>query len=100
MKFCRESEESRGEDFFDTEKFEDVCWVWMQLDIEIFKPRGVFLISLIGLLSLGSNLKSPIGCDLKIPVESSLRQPCLVLGRIMRGLHVYSVYQVKLCGVS
>jgi hypothetical protein len=36
----------------------------MQLEIGIFEAREVFLMSLIGLLSLGRNLKNPVGSDL------------------------------------
>jgi hypothetical protein len=56
MEFCRESQESRGEVWFDIEWFRFVCWPQMQVDIGIFEAIGVFLMSLIDLLSLGRNL--------------------------------------------
>jgi hypothetical protein len=64
MELYKESVESRVEVSFDIEWFGIVCWVWMQVDMGFFESGGVFLMSLIGLLSLGRNLKSQIGSDL------------------------------------
>jgi hypothetical protein len=61
---CRGFEESRGEVLFDVECFGIVCWTWMQVDMGIFEGRSVFLMSLIGLLTLGGYLRNPIGSDL------------------------------------
>jgi hypothetical protein len=64
MEFCRESEESRGEVSFDIKWFRIVCWVLMQVDMGILEARGVYLMSFIGILSLGRNLKNLIVSDL------------------------------------
>jgi hypothetical protein len=64
MEFCRESEKSRGEVSVDIIWFRIVSWVSMQVDIGIFKARGVFWMNLIGLLSLGMSLKNLIISDL------------------------------------
>jgi hypothetical protein len=64
MEFCRESEESRGDVLFNYEWFRIVCWVRMQVDMGTFDARKVFLMSLIGFLSLGRNFKNLILFDL------------------------------------
>jgi hypothetical protein len=58
------SKKPRGDVSFDNEWFGIVCWVHMQVDTESFEARGVFLMSLIGLASLGGNLKIPISSHL------------------------------------
>jgi hypothetical protein len=64
MEFCRESEESKVDVSFDIESFRIVCWAQMQVGMGIFEARGVFLMSLVGLLSLGRDCNNPIVSDL------------------------------------